>query len=184
VPLELLDLRSPSISMTVTVNKDAKVLQGRKMVVLCARGPFIVLWTFVAIINGPLLILALSGQRDVWVIVGMVALLGFIGTISLAHLRLTLSPEMITYRSILRTVRIQLNHVITIRGEFGLEKGPVWALVVEVSPLAQSREICINMKLFNKRDLRHLLDTAEVLDIPVHLDGMVARWLDRMNTKE
>lgn len=171
--------------MTAFASRHKGVLQRRKTVVLRASWePYVILWGLLTVVGGPFLILALSGQREGWIVAGMAALLGLAGTFFLMRLQLTLSSDTVSYRSILWTIRIPLIHVIAIHGAFGRDKGPIFALLVEVVPAAQSRQICVNMKLFSKHDLRYLLETAKVLGIPVHLDGMVATRLGQMKAKK
>jgi hypothetical protein len=170
--------------MTAAANRHKGVLQERKTVVLHASWtPYVILWGGLMVVGAPFLILGLLGQQDGWIAAGIAALVGLAGTISLTRLQLTLSCDTVSYRNVLRTVRIPLIHVTAIHGAFGRDKGPIFALLVEVIPAARSRQICVNMKLFSKHDLRHLLDTAEVLGIHVHLDAMIATRLDRMKTR-
>lgn len=144
---------------------------------------YAVLWVPIAALGGLYLSLALVGHRDAWSVAGILILLGLIGTACLMRLRFTLTSDAISYRALLRTVRIPIQDIAAIHGESigreyskkGIAKGPGFVLTIETVPGRSS--LSVSMKPFSKNDLRRLFVTAQARGIPVRLNEVVAAMI-------
>src|SRR6266436_3890575 len=93
-----------------------KVLMNGNVIVRASGVSYAVLWTPLVALGALPWRFALTGQRNAWVIVGILMLLGLIGTAWFIRMRLTLTPDCISYRGLLRTVRIPVQEITAIRG--------------------------------------------------------------------
>lgn len=142
---------------------------------------YLVLWMPIVILSGFYLGIAGNGQRGMWSVVGMLLLLGVIGSMCLVRLRLSISSDVILYRGVIHAVQIPVADIASISGMMtgrerlkqGLPKGPGLFLRIETVS-GKGSSININMKPFNRRELVEFFDAIKTFGIPLHLDDVVA----------
>ena len=155
------------------------------LVVRTSWTSYLVLWMPLLAFGGLYLILALNGHRDAWNVIGLIILLGLIGTACLMRMCFTLTSDNLTYRSLFRSIRIPINDIASIQGELigrkyfsnGLVKGPGIVLTIKTIPGRSNPDLCVSMKIYSKNDLRKLFVSAKSKGLPVSIDGVIAAIL-------
>jgi hypothetical protein len=104
-------------------------------------------------------------------------LAGVVATTLLARQRLTISPIDLSYRSFTTTIRVPIARVPAIHAAFGKVGAPIFALIVETAPGSLGEEFHVNLKPFNKRELRVFFQTAKDLGIVVKTDSVIAKQI-------
>jgi hypothetical protein len=140
---------------------------------------YAIVWGFVALLCGPFFFSWFSGQRGVLLVPAVLALVGVSITVLLLRVRLAITPEGVTYRTVARARHVSRAEIAAIHAAFGAEGVPAYLMFVETAPGSVARGLRINIKPFGRRDLRRFLETAEQLAIPIRLDRHVAREIGR-----
>jgi len=150
-------------------------------------GGYVMLLVPTGVLSALYLTLAVKQVKGAWVVVGVLVVIGFVGTFCLWRLRLVITEEAISYRGIFRAFRVPIADIKLMRGGFlgreeyqnGFPRGPGVALSLDVCMGGRSSQFRVNIKPFDKRELRKLLGVAKYRGIPLCLDDAVEAMLGK-----
>jgi len=151
----------------------------RMAVARSSWGGYVMLLVPTGVLSALYLTLAVKQVKGAWVVVGVLVVIGFVGTFCLWRLRLVITEEAISYRGIFRAFRVPIADIKLMRGGFLGRRGPGVALSLDVCMGGRSSQFRVNIKPFDKRELRKLLGVAKYRGIPLCLDDAVEAMLGK-----
>lgn len=148
---------------------------------------YALLWLIVAGIAALQGVLAVKEVDGALVVVMALLFAALTGTVALSRLRLGISRSEISYRGVFRKVNIPLSALESVQGsligreftKYGLVRGPGFYLILNMLSAGERREILVNLKPFDRRDLCRFLSRAKADNVPLYVDQAIAsalRW--------
>ena len=145
---------------------------------------FIMLWIPLAILIGIFVLVGVNGQQDAWAIVAILGAIGIVGSTILIRKRISLLDDSVEYRGLLRTIRIPVATIRSIKAISSgrdnariAKKGPGFFMIIDSSIDQDPDQLHISIKTFQNLELRRFLEEARSREIPVYINDVVASIL-------
>ena len=169
------------------MNVNVKVNKEFKAIVSVSKHTYLLLWAPSIIIILLFTWLAINKHfSDSFLIASLVFILVFFLTLLLIRLKLIINKKTIEYYGFLKKIIIPVHDVSKIKAlmigrehsESGHPKGPGIILIIEPRRESNNKSLCLNIKIFNKSQLRKFIETARKLEIDVYIDDVLSVMLN------
>jgi len=162
------------------MNKDNEVI------VSVSNHTYLLLWIPTVIVVSLFSWLAFNKQfSDALLIALLIFILVILLTILLIRLKLIINFNAIEYYGFLKKTILPISNISKIKiimtgreySKIGIPKGPGIQLIIETTLETNIKPLCLNIKIFNKSQLRNFIETACKLKIDVYIDEVISVML-------